>query len=100
MPWDRRRASWRWCVLMSIACAVGLAGQRPSSTAESLLRRAIDKENVAGDVPGALRDYQEVVDRFLLTDRTTAATALWRMAELYRSMGDAKAQAIYQRLVR
>src|SRR5262245_31526812 len=100
MPLDRRRASWGWCVLMSIACAVGLAAQRPSSTAESLLRRAIDKETVEGDEPGALRDYQEVVDKFLVTDRATAATALWRMAELLHSMGDdAKAKTLYQRLV-
>lgn len=87
-------------MLMSIACAVGLAAQQPTSTAESLLRRAIDNETEVGDEPGALRDYQEVVDKFLLTDRTDAATALWRMAELHQSMGDdAKAQTIYERLV-
>jgi Tol biopolymer transport system component len=78
--------------------AGGLAAQRPES-AQALLRAAIDKETVDGDVRGAIVLYQAIVDRFLETDRATVAKALMHMAGAHERFGNAEARRIYQRLV-
>ena len=59
-----------------IACLLllgsGLSAQRGDS-AQALLRAAIDKETVDGDLKAAIGAYQAIVDRFAKTDRATAA---------------------------
>jgi roadblock/LC7 domain-containing protein len=88
-------------VLLSLVAALGVAvdAQRGPSPA-SLLRAAIDKEVVEGDVAGALRDYQQLVERFAGTDRPVAATALLQIGTLYVRFGTGDPAAVLARLTR
>lgn len=72
--------------------------QSPAAPAE--LRAAVDREAVDGDVAGAIKAYQAIVERYSATDRVVAATALLRLAQAYQRLGDAQARAAYERLVR
>jgi Tol biopolymer transport system component len=76
-------------------CAV-LIAQAPHST-EALLKAAQHKEEVEGDLRGAIEEYKTIAEG---GDRALAARALLHMAECYLKMGDAEAQNIYERIVR
>lgn len=78
--------------------AAGLAAQKPDS-AQALLRAATDKAVVDGDLNGAIKQFQSIVEKFK-TDRAVVATALVRMAECYQKLGHAEARKIYERVVR
>jgi Tol biopolymer transport system component len=78
--------------------AAGLAAQKTDS-AQALLRAATDKAVVDGDLSGAIKQYQTIVDTFK-TDRAVVATALVQMAECYQKLGDAESRKIYERVVR
>jgi hypothetical protein len=78
--------------------AAGLAAQKTDS-AQALLRAATDKAVVDGDLNGAIKQYQTIVDTFK-TDRAVVATALVQMAECYQKLGDAESRKIYERVVR
>jgi len=86
-----------------IACLLfvtsGLSAQR-GDTAQALLRAAIDKETVDGDLKGAIALYQAIVDRFAKTDRTTTAQALLLMAKVYERQKDRRSTVAYERLIR
>src|SRR5688500_9307687 len=73
---------------------------RQSGAARAELRAAIDTESVEGHLAGAIKQYQAIVQKYGKSDRPTAATALLRMAECYRKLGDAQARATYERVVR
>ena len=85
-----------------IACLLlvtnGLSAQRGDS-AQALLRAAIDKEVVDGDLKGAIAAYQAIVDRFAKTDRASAAQTLLRLAQAYEALRDPRATDAYQRIV-
>jgi len=87
-------------VLLStvLLLAAGLAAQKPDS-AQALLRAATDKAVVDGDLNGAIKQYQTIVDKFR-TDRAVVATALVHMAECYQKLGDAESRKIYERVMR
>jgi Tol biopolymer transport system component len=85
-------------ILCVAGATLGVHGQ--TETASMLLEAARRLEVVEGDIPGAIRRYQAVVDRFAQTDRAAAALALLRMAEAYDKLGDPQAQVTYQRVVR
>ena len=76
-----------------------LLAQAPRS-AEVELKAAQHKEEVEGDLQGAIALYRAVADRASRTDRRLAATALLRMADAYRKLGDAQARAVYERVTR
>ncbi|MBI1874166.1 MAG: PD40 domain-containing protein [Acidobacteria bacterium] len=79
--------------------AAGLAAQKTDS-APALLRAATDKAVVDGDLNGAIKQYQTIIDTFK-TDRAVVATALVRMADAYQKLGDAEpSRKIYERVVR
>ncbi len=78
--------------------AGGLAAQKPES-AEALLRAATDRAVVDGDLNGAIKQFQAIVETFK-ADRAVVATALVRMADCYQKLGDAEARRIYERVVR
>jgi lipopolysaccharide biosynthesis regulator YciM len=78
--------------------APALAAQKTDS-AQALLRAATDKAVVDGDLNGAIKQYQTIVDTFK-TDRAVVATALVRMAECYQKLGDAESRKIYERVAR
>ena len=76
-----------------------LLAQAPRSV-EVELKAAQHKEEVEGDLQGAIAMYRAVVDRAGRTDRALAATALLRMADAYRKLGDAQARTVYERVTR
>lgn len=85
-------------VLAVLLIAASPAAQK-SDSAQALLRAAMDKAVVDGDLNAAINQYQAIVARFK-TDRAVVATALVRMAECYQKLGDAQARTIYERVVR
>jgi Tol biopolymer transport system component len=74
------------------------AGQ--TSQAQTMLEAGRKLEVVDGNLSGAIKQYQAVVDKFSKTDAASTATALLRMAECYQKLGDAQARSIYERLLR
>ena len=85
--------------LMRIVCgfavAVLLFGQ-----ADVALQKAIRKEQVEGDIRGAIQQYAAVAAKYAKTDRATAAMALVHEAQAYQKLGDAQANRIYEQLVK
>jgi Tol biopolymer transport system component len=56
---------------------------------------------VDGDLEGAIKQYEAIVQAYAKTDRAAAATALVRMADDYQKLGRAsESQAVYERVVR
>src|SRR5688500_2462633 len=84
--------------ILSAVLMVTVTAQRPESAA-ALLESAKQKEQIEGDLPGAIKLYQAIVERFEKSDRAAAATALLRMAEAYEKQGNALARKAYERLV-
>src|SRR5438045_1923900 len=82
-----RRATRTMLAIASavLLLAVGLPAQKADS-AQALLRAATDKAFVDGDLKGAIKQFQTIVDKFK-TDRAVVATALVQMAECYQKMG-------------
>ena len=64
---------------------------------ERLFKAAMNTELVDGDLKAAIEQYQKVAEG---GNRALAAQALVRMAECYRKLGDAQAQAVYRRIAR
>ena len=71
-----------------------------SGPTEQMLEAAKRKEVVDGDFAGAIKQYQAIVDKYAKTDRAAAAMTLLRMAEAYQKLGNARAQKIYERIVK
>lgn len=89
-----------------IAVVVALAGglllsrgllAQASRTAEVQLKAAQHKEEVEGDLKGAIEQYKKLAQG---GDRAVAAKALVRMAECYQKLGDSESRKIYERVVR
>jgi Tol biopolymer transport system component len=76
-----------------------IGAQQSSPALEKLFASAQHKATVAGDLKGAIDDYERIVAA-AGKDRAAAAQALLRMAEAYQKLGDAEAMRIYERLVR
>lgn len=73
--------------------------QQSATQAERLLASAEHKATIDGDLRGAIEEYKRALGA-LGGNRALAAQALLRMAECHQKLGDAEAQAIYERLVR
>ena len=84
---------------LMIATAL-LMSMRPAAQDRSdvALRAAMETETVKGDLKGAIEQYRGIAGQ--THDRSIAATALMRMAECYRKLGDAQASSIYERIIR
>lgn len=85
-------------VTLAAMASLTIAGQ--TSTAETMMEAARKLEVVDGDLAGAIRQYQAIVDRFARTDRRAAASALLRVAALYEKQASPQAQEVYARVVR
>jgi Tol biopolymer transport system component len=77
---------------------VPLVAQKPES-AESLMQTAIKKEEVDGNLAGAIVTYNQAVSA-AKGNRALLARALVRMAECYQKMGNTESRKIYERVVR
>jgi Tol biopolymer transport system component len=86
----------------AIAVAVGIAATLAASGRQAdpgvLLRAAIQKEDVAGDLEGAIALYRQIVAAHG-QDRPVAAKALLRLGGCYEKLGQAEAGKAYERLV-
>ncbi len=79
------------------AAAIALPARQESPGA--LMEAARKAELLDGDVRGAIRQYQAILDRFG-HDAAVAATAMVRMAGCYEKLGDARARTLYERVIR
>src|SRR5262245_53324191 len=82
-----------------VAAAAIAAAARPAAQAKPdvALRAAMETETVKGDLKAAIEQYKKLAEA---GDRAVAATALVRLADCYRKLGDAQAKAIYERVAR
>ena len=86
----------------TLACLLGAllvlpAMPRAQIEADVALRAAMETETVKGDLKGAIEQYRKIAQT---SDRALAATALVRMAECYRKLGDAQARQIFEQVIR
>jgi Tol biopolymer transport system component len=79
---------------------ISAAVAQRTETAPTMLEAAKQKASVEGDLAGAIKQYQAIVDRFGKTERAVAVTALLAMGEAYQKLGDGQAQRVYERIVR
>jgi Tol biopolymer transport system component len=91
-----------YAVLIATLLAVGgpiATAQQNTAQVERLLASAEHKATIDGDLKGAIEEYQRA---FAAAggNRALAARALLRTAECREKLGDAEAQAIYERVVR
>ena len=84
--------------VLILAAMVGASAQqrRPQDVD---LQAAIRTETVDGDLNGAIKQYEAIATKYK-SDRALTATALIRLAQCYQKLGDAKAQSIYEQLLR
>jgi Tol biopolymer transport system component len=81
--------------------AVGVSLVTAQNTAATMMEAARKTAVVDGDLVGAIKQYEAIVETYAKTDRAAAATALVRMAGDYQKLGMAsESQAAYERVVR
>jgi Tol biopolymer transport system component len=84
-------------VAVALMLSVGIIAQT-SLSPEVLLKRAMQLEQVDGNLAGAVRQYQEIVDRYP-DRRAVAAQALVRLGGIHERQGrTAEALKTYQRI--
>jgi Tol biopolymer transport system component len=74
-----------------------VAQQKPQEIA---LQAAMRTETVAGDLRGAIAQYEAILDKYAKTDRAVAAMALVRMAECHQRLGEQQATRLFERVLR
>lgn len=84
------------CALLTVTASGLLLAQAPRS-ADVRLKAAQHKEEVEGDLKGAIEEYRKIAQN---SDRAIAAKALIRMAGCYQKLGHAEARKVYERVVR
>jgi Tol biopolymer transport system component len=89
-------------VLVAIIAAASFTVAGQTQTVETMMEAAKKLEVVDGDLTGAIKQYQALVDRFGRSDRRAAAGALLRIAALYEKQKQAspQAQEVYERVVK
>jgi Tol biopolymer transport system component len=89
-------------IFIAVVLAAGMQttrAQQNTADAEKLLARAQHKATFDGDLKGAIEDLKKALAA-AGGNRALAAQALLSMAECHQKLGEAEAQAIYERLVR
>jgi predicted lipid-binding transport protein (Tim44 family) len=69
--------------------AIGVSLVTAQNTAATMIEAARKTAVVDGDLDGAIKQYQAIVETYAKTDRAAAATALVRMAADYQKLGRA-----------
>jgi Tol biopolymer transport system component len=75
----------------------GVGHAQATRTAEAQLKAAQNKEEVEGDLQGAINLYKQLAAG---KDRTVAARALLRLAACYQKLGNSQSRQVYEQLVR
>ncbi len=84
-----------WILLLGISLA-----QAQTNGLTSLLQQGLFDEEASHDLNAAITDYQSLAKQFD-KDRQVAATAIYRLGECYRKLGQTnEAAAQYQRILR
>jgi hypothetical protein len=87
-------------LITTLLASALLAGQQENRNAEQQLQAAIHKEEVTGDLRGAIELYKSISAQSG-GDRTVAATALLRMGECQEKLGQSQAaHSAYARVLR
>ena len=86
-------------LIMAVLVAATVVAARQSGPAQAMFEAARKMEVVDGDLNGAIKQYQAIVDKYK-TDRSVTATALVQMAGCYEKLGQSDAQKTYERVVR
>jgi len=84
-------------IAVAALLVVGQALAQTNRTAEVQFKAAQHKEQVEGDLKGAIEEYKKLADG---TDRSVAARSLISLAECYEKLGQADARKAYERVVR
>ena len=79
-----------------ITATMLVLAQAPRSI-EAQFKAAQHKEEVEGDLKGAIEQYNLIARG---SDRVIGVKALLRVADCYRRLGDAEARAVYQRIIK
>ena len=80
-----------------------VAGQGSGATrkAEAALQAAMNKETVAGDLAGAIKDYNAIVTQYGRSEQPIAAQALMRVAGAYEKLGKtAESRQVYAQIAK
>jgi Tol biopolymer transport system component len=73
---------------LMLAMLVGVVTAQKPETAPAMMEAAKQKAIVEGDLAGATKLYQAIVDRFAKTDRAAAAAALLEIAAIHQQTGN------------
>ncbi len=86
---------------LGTALTLPIAGElsAQSTGADRQFQAAIQKEEIDGDLKGAIALYEKIAAQ-AGADRATTAKALIRMAECHQKLGNAQSRKIYERVVR
>ena len=86
--------------MVVVVLALALAGVAQNVTSEELrFREAVHKEQVEGDLAGAIRLYTLIASGNT-ANRALTAKALLNLARCYEKQGKADARKTYERIVR
>ncbi len=102
----RRRFGWLLSILALVAApalTTMVAGQGSGETrkAEAALQAAMNKETVAGDLSGAIKDYNAIVTQYGRSEQAIAAQALMRVAGAYEKLGRmAESRQVYAQITK
>ena len=91
----KRKTSIRTVILLTLILGSHLAF---SQTAEELLPKAIQLEEVKGELEQAIEVYQSIVDTYP-DNRPVAAMAYLHMGRCYEKLGLKEAQGAYQKVI-
>jgi len=87
--------------VVAVALAVALlgSGATPAQSGNELFQKALVKERSEGDLAGAIKLYQAVLQKHG-QDRKLAAKALLQLGRCHERLGQADARKAYERLLR
>ena len=84
-------------IAVAAALGAGLALTQAPRSPEVQLKAAEHKQQVEGDLKGAIEQYKKLAQG---RDRAVAAKALVRMGDCYEKLGDAESRKAYERVLR
>src|ERR1043165_4025680 len=95
-----RANSCNWCLLIVLFAFFAVTSSASTNDLASALQKGLFEEEANHNFPAAIEAYQSVINRFD-EDRKLAATAIFRVGEIYRKQGKTnEANAQYERVVR
>ncbi|MBA4149287.1 MAG: tetratricopeptide repeat protein [Verrucomicrobia bacterium] len=89
-----------WVIVFAIICSTALLSQAATNELTTLLQKGLFEEEANHNLEAATQAYQTVITQFD-KDRKLAATAVFRLGEVFRKQGKTnEAKAQYERVLR